>query len=66
MCIVAIIVRKSAPFMRPGACSTAMPCKPMSYIGMTCLQGTWVLEQSRKEAEMASRANGISSSPVRD
>ena len=29
-------------------------------------QGVWVLEQSRKEAEMAVRTNGIGSSPVRD
>ena len=29
-------------------------------------QGAWVLEQSRKEAEMAVRTNGIGSSPVRD
>ena len=29
-------------------------------------QGAWVLEQSRKEAEMAMRTNGIGSSPVRN
>ncbi|CAL5223553.1 g6086 [Coccomyxa viridis] len=29
-------------------------------------EGTWVLEQSRKEAEMAVRMNGTHSSPVRD
>ena len=62
----AMIVQGVALLMRTGACNTAFACKSKSYTGMTCLQGRWVLEQSRKEAEMASRANGISSSPVRD
>ena len=64
--IVCCYCARDALLLHMAVCKTAIACRPMSYIGMLCLQGTWVLEQSRKEAEMASMANGVSSSPVRD